>query len=629
MYISRIQIGNYKSFHAPPALDLAPGFNIIVGQNSSGKTAILEALGLDFSAESHRSLKTVPSVGVSPDPVSWVDVSFSLSREEFLDIVLASGNTTLFLPLPAIGSDFAHRIGFVANRTDDLDRLIEEVMSQENFTFNLRLEKLLNHGPLWKRSELPFLGLYPVPQTPDGQHQIFGRVGVHRNRTFTNSGFMNTASGNEVGVKLAPQFRSRIYLFLAERYNVGECSFGSNPQLKPDAANLPEVLNILQGNQSKFRSFNRLMNEILPDIRQVSVHPLGSNNDLQVLIWTLDPDTQRQDLAFPLSKSGTGIGQVLAMLYVVSTSTYPQTFLIDEPQSFLHPGAVRRLIEVLRRYPQHQFVIATHSPTVITSSNPETITLIRFQDGESVLENVNPTENNDLQLCLADLGARLSDVFGADRILWCEGPTEERCFPLILENIAQSQLMGTVILGIRRTGDLEGRDAERVFEIYGRLSQSSALLPPTVAFVLDRECRTTEAQEELQRKTQNEVIFLPRRMYENYLLHLAAICAVVNNIDGFRAPPVTEDEVEAIIEAKKSIRNYFCQDGPDGTSPDWVHHIDAANVLKDIFSELSEERVSFQKTKHSVALTEWIIQNAPEELQEITDILVGCLEGNH
>jgi predicted ATPase len=45
---------------------------------------------------------------------------------------------------------------------------------------------------------------------------------------------------------------------------------------------------------------------------------------------------------------------VLAILYVVMTSNHPQTIIIDEPQSFLHPGAVKKLIEVLKQYPQHQ-----------------------------------------------------------------------------------------------------------------------------------------------------------------------------------------------------------------------------------------------------------------------------------
>jgi len=50
--------------------------------------------------------------------------------------------------------------------------------------------------------------------------------------------------------------------------------------------------------------------------------------------------------------------------------------------------------------------------------------------------------------------------------------------------------MGTAVVAIRETGDLEGRDAKRVFQLYNRLSKASVLLPPALGFVLDNECRS-------------------------------------------------------------------------------------------------------------------------------------------
>ena len=161
-------------------------------------------------------------------------------------------------------------------------------------------------------------------------------------------------------------------------------------------------------------------------------------------------------MALPLNQCGSGIGQVAAILYVVLTANHPQVIIIDEPQSLLHPGAIRKLIEVLKRYPQHQYIMATHSPTVITSANPATVTVARLEGVETRLQAIDIRQTQDLQLYLADIGARLSDVFGADNILWVEGQTEELAFPLILSQIAHRSLMGTAIVGIRQTGDLEG-----------------------------------------------------------------------------------------------------------------------------------------------------------------------------
>jgi predicted ATPase len=90
----------------------------------------------------------------------------------------------------------------------------------------------------------------------------------------------------------------------------------------------------------------------------------------------------------PLSECGTGIGQVLAMLYVVLTAEVPRTIIIDEPQSFLHPGAIRKLLDILKGYPQHQFIVSTHSSVVATASNPKTLLLLRKEGTERLKARV-------------------------------------------------------------------------------------------------------------------------------------------------------------------------------------------------------------------------------------------------
>ena len=67
-----------------------------------------------------------------------------------------------------------------------------------------------------------------------------------------------------------------------------------------------------------------------------------------IKLWHIKQETDREDLAFPISESGTGVGQVLAMLFVALNSKYPRSIIIDEPQSFLHPSALRKLLEILK-----------------------------------------------------------------------------------------------------------------------------------------------------------------------------------------------------------------------------------------------------------------------------------------
>ena len=100
--------------------------------------------------------------------------------------------------------------------------------------------------------------------------------------------------------------------------------------------------------------------------------------------------------------------------------------IIDEPQSFLHPGAVRKLLEIfqLPQYSHHQYILTTHSPEVIGSVQEKTVLLVERDDMRSEIKQIDSNCVNDLRLILSSVGARLSDVFGMENIIWVEGETE-------------------------------------------------------------------------------------------------------------------------------------------------------------------------------------------------------------
>ena len=82
-----------------------------------------------------------------------------------------------------------------------------------------------------------------------------------------------------------------------------------------------------------------------------------------------------RELAFAFNNRG--LAYYAKRIFDRAVADFPQVILIDEPQSFLHPGAVRKLIEILRQHPQHQFIITTHSPTAVTAADPDVLLLLR------------------------------------------------------------------------------------------------------------------------------------------------------------------------------------------------------------------------------------------------------------
>jgi predicted transcriptional regulator len=54
--------------------------------------------------------------------------------------------------------------------------------------------------------------------------------------------------------------------------------------------------------------------------------------------------------------------------------------------------------------------------------------------------------------------------------------------------------------------------------------------------------------------------------------------------------------------------------------------VDGANLLKSLFTEFSEARVEFSKTKHSFELTEWLVEKEPDRLSELAEFLQNVLD---
>jgi len=625
MYLSKFQLLNYKSFRDSGVLEFKPGINIIVGANNSGKTALLEALSLNFQNHIHKSLTTFPSPSDVINSYSGYQLSLIVKKESilpFINKISESGNKTL-IPLP----DRYTKKGYPSQ---DINKILNNETFQNFENIEIQIRSISSYIIPFDTIPDLFSSSYNTPV----ENLLIKNLDISSLLSREYYGINNFNEGENIKLgqfgetiqyQIFQKNRLTIYKFNAERLNLGISQVGTSCDLKSDASNLAEVLSNLQGNPSRFTRFNKYVSTVIPGIRRVSVSSYNKNS-VEIKIWTLDPATEREDLAYPLSHCGTGVSQVLAILYVVITSQEPRIIIIDEPQSFLHPGSAKKLIEILKEFPQHQYFIATHSPATITASNPSTIVKLRHEDGETkalVMKSENIKEQRDL---LSELGVSLSDVFGADSILWVEGPTEELCFPMILEKIAKKTQRGIQILAVKNTGDLEGKRAEVIFDIYDKLSGGNSLFPPAIGFIFDRELRKEQDMNELKKRSQKPVNFLERRMYENYLLHPKAIAAIINADDKDRTQPLSDTTVQEWIDNAKKENCYLPKSSNQPSESEWLCQVDGAKFLKDLFSQLSQARVEFRKTRHSPRITEWLIENEPEQLSELIDLLVRLLE---
>src|SRR5579862_5027416 len=133
MYIRDFRVSNYKSFVDSGVVDLGLGFNIICGQNNSGKTALLESLDFNTSANPHRSLVTVPTERTQPSQNSQLAISIAFTRTQFLELLREVGPNTYYVSWPN-GWDWSD---------SQIPRVRDLFLNQEEFLFKLQR----NYGP--------------------------------------------------------------------------------------------------------------------------------------------------------------------------------------------------------------------------------------------------------------------------------------------------------------------------------------------------------------------------------------------------------------------------------------------------------------------------------------------------
>jgi len=125
-----------------------------------------------------------------------------------------------------------------------------------------------------------------------------------------------------------------------------------------DDRSLVSRLQALAGDFPEGRRYRDLMSEILG--LQVATFPAedGLNPGVQL-------DTRG---GIHLTRMGDGVRNVVTIGAELADSARPRVMLIEEPENDLHPDALYRLLQVLRRNVEevgHQLVVSTHSDVVL------------------------------------------------------------------------------------------------------------------------------------------------------------------------------------------------------------------------------------------------------------------------
>lgn len=190
-----------------------------------------------------------------------------------------------------------------------------------------------------------------------------------------------------------------------------------------------KIKSMLLGNEkqrktiSEFQSF--LRKHFFSEYETVQLIPYESEKVLYVKIG----NDER-----PIYNWGDGTQQLIIILFslFIYKDELNNLFFIEEPEIYLHPGILRKFIEVINSdiFPNHQYFITTHSNTILDVSADTNInmSIFKFTKNKNCGENdskflIEQCNSGDVSLLNA-LGIRNSSVFLSNCSIWIEGITD-------------------------------------------------------------------------------------------------------------------------------------------------------------------------------------------------------------
>ena len=145
------------------------------------------------------------------------------------------------------------------------------------------------------------------------------------------------------------------------------------------------------------------------------------------------------DHAGPFYRQGTGTINmlVLAMLSQIAESKQNVIFAMEEPETAIPPYAQKRIIHEVRKL-SSQAIFTSHSPYVLEEfTAEETIVLARDNGGILVQKTIHLPPNVKLKRYRQEFRTRFCEGLLARRVLVAEGPTEYSAFPVVCRRLAE------------------------------------------------------------------------------------------------------------------------------------------------------------------------------------------------
>jgi putative ATP-dependent endonuclease of the OLD family len=187
--------------------------------------------------------------------------------------------------------------------------------------------------------------------------------------------------------------------------------------------------------QTKLRSFIPTEWAAEPHIR---VSDLTRETLRRTLTVFMAAGSESNQYAVPFRRQGTGTINMLvfALLSMIADAKQNVIFAMEEPEIAIPPHTQKRVIDVVRAN-SSQVLLTSHSPYVLEEFPPEEVAVVQRTGGNVSLTPTSLPPTVKMKAYRRDMRTRFCEALLARRVLVVEGRTEYDAFPAAARRLAE------------------------------------------------------------------------------------------------------------------------------------------------------------------------------------------------